>query len=163
MFEVGNGSRNGGLRGCEAFCGLAHATRLRDQNQSAHILQSYATFNAFDFIHDKRSPYMEGDMTSCKSSIIWFATKFDNIQADHCSSVLTAARWGSPSANAVLGGEAFFALSYGEVHHETSPSSISAAGRGRSCAAARVAHGTGASLPDAAGTHRRRICRRRPG
>jgi tripartite-type tricarboxylate transporter receptor subunit TctC len=42
-------------------------------------------------------------MTSYKNSIIWLATKFDNIHADHWSSVFTAGVAGEPSANAVSG------------------------------------------------------------
>ena len=38
---------------------------------------------------------------------------------------------------------------------------ISASGRGRCRAAGRLAHRAGASLSDAAGAHRRRLCRRR--
>ena len=40
---------------------------------------------------------------------------------------------------------------------------ISASGRGRCRAPGRVAHRVGANLSDAAGAHRRRLCRRRPG
>jgi hypothetical protein len=51
VFEVGNRSRNGGLRGCKALRRFVHAASLHHGHEDPHVMQFQATLNTLDLVH----------------------------------------------------------------------------------------------------------------
>ena len=50
-FEVGDRSRNGGLRGSKALRRFVHAARLHHRHEDAHIVELQTALNAIDVVH----------------------------------------------------------------------------------------------------------------
>jgi tripartite-type tricarboxylate transporter receptor subunit TctC len=67
--EVGNRSRNSGLRGCKVLRRLVHTACLHHRDKDAHIMQFQAAFNAFDLVHGG-TPDIEMDIRQSDNSIM---------------------------------------------------------------------------------------------